>query len=137
VNTRRATDLIWAGIGWGLLALLLGGRAFGHAVWAGVISAPAIAVVIGTTLQHRFEAATSWGRALLAFVSLYLGATLFAMATGIGSLLGLGAGNRRFPTALLEPLLGTWWGITLTGFFLVLWPLAYATHWWLEWRTTR
>ena len=130
-------DLIGAGCLWGVLALLLGGRAFGDAIWTGVLSAPAIGLATGALLQRRFEEASAWPRRGLALLSLYLGATLFAIMIGVGTMIGIAPGQRHFHSALIEPLLGTWWGITLTGFFLVLWPLAYATHWWLEWRVSR
>jgi hypothetical protein len=34
---------------------------------------------------------------------------------------------------VLHAVVGTWWGVTLTGFFLALWPLAYLTHTILKW----
>jgi hypothetical protein len=128
--------LIFVGCVWGVLALLLGGRAFGDAIWIGILGAPLVALVVGALLQPRFEGAGRGARRLIALVSLYGGGTLFAVMIGLGGMLGLASGNRRFPAAIVEPVLGTWWGMTLTGFVLVLWPLAYATHWWLEWRTT-
>ncbi|MBK9549505.1 MAG: hypothetical protein IPO52_10490 [Gemmatimonadetes bacterium] len=137
MNTRRIVDLICVGVLWGLLALLLGHRAYGVGIWTGVVCAPAIGLAIGAMLQQPFEDATTGRRRVIALCSLYLGATLFAVMIGLGTILGPGAGHRHFHSALIEPILGTWWGITFTGFFLVLWPLAYATHWWLEWRATR
>ncbi|HQR18518.1 MAG TPA: hypothetical protein PK948_09105 [Gemmatimonadales bacterium] len=38
---------------------------------------------------------------------------------------------------MLQAVAGTWWGITLTGFLLFLWPLAYLTHLVLEWISDR
>jgi hypothetical protein len=119
---------------WGALACLLGWRAYGPAIWVGVIASPAVGLTIGRLLQARFESGGPGLRWFISATSLYLGATLFALLIGVGTMLGLAPGNRRFPLALLEPVLGTWWGITLTGFVVGLWPLTYATHWWLEWR---
>ncbi len=131
---RRGLDLLVVGALWGVAAYLLGRRAFGPAIWAGVLLAPAIGLVVGSLLQAPFERAEGRGRSGWALLSLYLGATLFGLVIGIGTWVGFGTGTRRFPEVMVEPLLGTWWGITLTGFFLVLWPLAYGTHRWLEWR---
>jgi|CXWL01.1.fsa_nt_gi hypothetical protein len=137
MNARRIVDLISVGVLWGLLALLLGHRAYGTPIWTGVLCAPAIGLAIGAMLQQRFEDAGTGRRRVIALFSLYLGATLFALMIGFGSLLGPASSHRHFHSALIEPIIGTWWGITFTGFVLFLWPMAYATHWWLEWRATR
>ncbi len=127
-------DLVAVGALWGVGALLLAGRAFGDAIWSGVLAAPAISVVVGVPLQGAFEGSSRAWRRLIALCTLYAGGTLFGLVIGLGAWLGVSPGNRRFPSALLEPILGVWWGLTLTGFFLALWPLAYLTHRWLEWR---
>lgn len=137
VSVRRVLDLIVAGAVWGGVAYLLAGRAFGRSIWPGVLAAPAIGLVVGAVLQGAFERAARGGRRLISLLSLYGGATLFAVAIGLGSMLGVSPGNRRFPAALLEPVIGVWWGLTLTGFVLALWPVAYLTHWLLEWRAAR
>lgn len=137
MNIRRGMDLVAVGAVWGVVAYLLAGRAFGTAIWPGVLAAPAIGVVVGDRLQSLFERSERGRRRLVALVSLYGGATVFGLVIGLGRWLGVSPGNRQFPAALVEPLLSVWWGVTLTGFFLVLWPLAYLTHWWLEWRALR
>lgn len=92
---------------------------------------PGIGLLIGRLLQPRFEASVGWRRAAVSLGSVYLGGTLFAVGIALGTVLETG---RRVGTVLGESLLGTWWGMTVTGFLLVLWPLAHLTHWWLEWR---
>ncbi len=137
VSVRRALDLVAAGAAWGGVAYLLAGRAFGRSIWPGVLAAPAIGLVVGAVLQGAFESAARGGRRFIALLSLYGGATLFALAIGLGAMLGVSPGTRQFPAALLEPVIGVWWGLTLTGFVIALWPMAYLTHWWLEWRAVR
>ena len=134
MKLRHGIDLVAVGSLWGVSAYLLGGRAFGSAIWPGVLAAPAIALVVGLSLQRAFERGSPTRRKLTALCSLYFGGTLFGLVIGLGSWLGVSPGSRQLPSALLEPVLGVWWGLTLTGFVLALWPLAYVTHWWLEWR---
>lgn len=131
---RRGLDLVIAGAIWGVVAYLLAGRAFGVAIWPGVLAAPAIGLVVGSPLQRAFERARAGRRRVLALLTLYSGATLFGLVIGLGTWMGVSPGTRRFPSVLVEPIIGVWWGLTLTGFLLALWPLAYLTHWWLEWR---
>jgi hypothetical protein len=87
--------------------------------------------------QGPFERQSGVRRALLALVSLYLAATLFGLAIGIADWRALTAGTKHPLEALAEEVLAVWWGVTLTGFLLFLWPLAYGTHWILEWRGAR
>ena len=134
MSARRAVDLVLAGALWGAAGYLLAGRAFGAAIWPGVLAAPVIGVVVGVPLQRAFERASASRRRMTALLTLYSSATLFGLAIGVGALLGLSPGSRSFPAALVQPIVSVWWGVTFTGFFLALWPLAYLTHWWLEWR---
>jgi len=137
MTVRRFADLLALGALWGLAAYLLGHKAFGAVIWAGVIAAPAIGVVVGSSTQLRFERAVGRWRTVWALVSLYVGATLFAVVIGFGTWAAVSSGFRRLPITLFESLISVWWGVTLTGFWLVLWPLAYVSHRWLEWRGTR
>lgn len=136
MNLRRGFDLLVVGAAWGVVAYLLAGRSFGRAIWPGVLAAPAIGLAVGSVLQGAFERAER-GRRRIPLLSLYSGATLFALVIGLGSWLGVSPGSRRFPAVLVEPVLGVWWGLTLTGFVIALWPMAYLTHWLLEWREAR
>jgi hypothetical protein len=62
--------------------------------------------------------------------SVYLGAVLFGGVAGVYDFLA--AAHSASPARILEILLAVLWGTTLTGFVLLLWPLAYFTHWILE-----
>jgi hypothetical protein len=119
------------GAAWGVVALLLGGRAFGPPVWAGVVAAPGIGVAVGLLTQRRFHHARPTARKAWAFVSLYLGAILFGLAMGIYDWWPGGVGQ-AFAGAIGEGIGGTLYGLTLGGFFIALWPLAYLTHYLLD-----
>ncbi len=137
MSARRVVDLLLAGTCWGVVAALLGRRAFGTSIMAGVLAAPLIGLGVGATMQPLFERLSGWRRNLVALGSVYLGATAFGVAIGVAASLGLFGGARRFPEVLMEPVLGVWWGVTLAGSWIVLWPLAYLTHRLLEWRGER
>ena len=68
----------------------------------------------------------------LALVSLYATATLLGFAVGVfdwAKEINSGVGLRRNPNDLIaQAILATWWGLTLTGYVLLLWPLSYANH---------
>ncbi|HMU62793.1 MAG TPA: hypothetical protein PKA66_13485 [Gemmatimonadales bacterium] len=118
---------LWGGLAWGL-----GARAYGPGLWGGLAAAPFIGVLVAALLQALFESTTGWRRCLTALVSLYLAATLFALVVGITGAM-LSASERNSLEVVWEAVIGTWWGVTLTGFLIALWPLAYLTHIVLEW----
>lgn len=128
---RRPIDLLVAGLLWGLLASLLGRRAFPQGLWGGVVAAPLIGLLVGRWFQPGFEARRGVGRSLTALVTLYVGAALFAIGVAVGNWERF----RAVPLAAVgETILSVWWGMTFTGFLLFLWPLGYLTHWLIEWR---
>lgn len=124
---RRWATAFLVGALWGLVAWGLGRKAYGAELWGGIAAAPFLGVLVAVVLQDRFEATSSWRRWLVALGSLYLGATLFALAVGLADLLTGGAG-RGAVEVIFQAIIGTWWGVTLTGFLIALWPLAYLTH---------
>lgn len=129
---RRRSASFVAGAFWGLVAWSLGAKVYGTGLVGGIIAAPFIGVGVGLLLQAPFENTVGWRRWLVSLASLYLGATLFALVVGVtGALAGSPARNPL--QVVWEAVLGTWWGVTLTGFLIVLWPMAYLTHVVLEW----
>jgi hypothetical protein len=130
VTVRAASFL--AGGAWGLLAWALGHQAYGQAIWGGVVAAPFIGLLVSGLMHHRFESTSGWRRLLVALVSLYLGATLFALAVGITDAL-TGSASRGAVEVVLQAVIGTWWGVTIAGFWIALWPLAWLTHIVLAW----
>lgn len=129
---RLRTASFLAGALWGLVAWGLGAKLYGAGLWGGIAAAPFIGVGIGLLQQARFENTAGWRRWLVALTSLYLGATLFALSVGVTDAL-TGSASRNGMEVISTALLGTWWGVTLTGFLIALWPLTYLTHIVLAW----
>jgi hypothetical protein len=65
----------------------------------------------------------------LSLLSLYVGATLFGIASGVYDLIAFDHTRRIWSALVIQTVLGTLWGVTFTGYILILWPLAYLNHW--------
>lgn len=121
--------MLWAG-----LAVLLGASAFGRLVWGGILVAPLTGLAAGVA-SRRFGNLRPLARALFALGSLYVGATLFGLGVGMFDLVtGTNSGPNwhRIPSAvLIQSIVVTLAGLTLTGYVLFLWPLAYVNHWFI------
>jgi hypothetical protein len=63
----------------------------------------------------------------------YRGAILFGLAVGIFNLNVTGPARSHPAADVMGAVLSVLWGVTLTGYLLFLWPLAYFTHFVLEW----
>ena len=98
------------------------------------MATPVIGLVVGAVIQDRFAASTGNRRRLLPLISLYLGATLFGLAVGVGNWIVAHSRQVNGREVIGESVVAVWWGVTATGFLLFLWPLAYGTHWLLQWR---
>lgn len=100
-------------------------------VWGGMLASPFIGILAGL-LVERLHGLSPARRVLVSLASLYLAACLFGVAVGVFDLLtgvNAGPGWRRIPSAVvIESVLGVLWGLTFTGYFLLLWPLSYANH---------
>jgi hypothetical protein len=136
MSARIAMASLAAGVCWGGIAWLLGVRAFGPELYAGVAAAPFIGVAVGLATQRLFARTTGWRRGLTALVSLYLGAVLFAIPMGIAASLMRGRWTTTL-SHLAAAETSVLWGVTMTGYFIVLWPLAWLTHHGVEWSVDR
>ena len=125
---------LWAGAAWGAVAYLLGSSAFGPAIWPGVLSSPLIGLLVARLTHPGFARSTGLWRALWALASLYIGAVLFSLPISVREVIVRGARSSAPFEVALEPLLAVLWGVTVTWFVLVLWPLAYLTHSLVDWR---
>jgi hypothetical protein len=134
VPYREARRVLWAalaGLGWGAFAYGLGAKGFGHLVWVGIAASPFIGVAAARTTQRIFERVTGWRRAMTALLTLYAGAIVFALAIGVFELATRGAASRNPIEVVVETQLAILWGVSL--FILMLWPLVYFTHFFIEW----
>lgn len=134
MRLRGAVHYLLAGALWGGLAALLGSRAFGRHIWAAVLASPLIGLATGVLMQEPFERLAGWRRGLVALGSVYLGATLFGVIVGLAAAGSTGGTPHTAAMRVVEAVVTVWWGVTLGGFLLFLWPLAYLTHYLLEWR---
>lgn len=130
-----AARSLLAGLLWGVFAYLLGRRAFGLELWGGVLAAPLLGLAIGLTIHPRFAAREGWRRSGWALLSVYLGAIGFGLAIACGEIVTRGVGGRSLGAVVLEPVVAVLWGVTMTGYLLFLWPLAWFTHRLVEWRS--
>lgn len=120
-----ASSIVWAAI-----AMLLG-RSLSPVIWGGVILAPFIGLGAGFA-SALFPTEGRVRKAWFSLVSLYVAATIYGLGMGVYDLAtgqNAGDGWRRIPSAVvLQAAMATLWGLTFTGYFIVLWPLSYANH---------
>jgi hypothetical protein len=124
VSTAKLSAL--SGCGWGLIAYFIGHAAFGHGIWGGIVAAPLIGVLIGH-LSGSIEAKSRPVQMVVSLLDLYLAAICFAIATAVLDFVW-GPRQMPFPTLLMRDILVVLWGLTFTGYFLVLWPLSFFNH---------
>lgn len=118
---------ITSGCLWALIALLIGYRAFGVSIWGGVLVSPLIGLLI-SALSVRFHARWRRGRALFSLVTLYLAASLFGLSVSLYDVFIRGVGPGPNVENIFSGVLATLWGLTIGGYFVILWPLAYLNH---------
>ena len=124
---------IYAGMGcaWAIVAVVFG-HPIGWLIWGGILISPLIGIAMGLIAEQFSGWSSLGGRLLVSLLSLYSSAALFGL--GVGALdwftgTNSGDGWRRIPIEVLRgSILGVWWGLTFTGYFLLLWPLSHASH---------
>ena len=97
----------------------------------GVVAAPIIGLLVGH-ISRRFSHLSRSKRFWLALGDLYLATYLFLLATNVGYLVRDWIARRHVEPLqqylIVGPLLGTIFGLTYTGFVIVLLPLSYFNH---------
>jgi hypothetical protein len=111
-----------AGAPWGLLAYLPGARVSGPLIWPGALASPAIGPAVGRLTQARFDQSQGLWRGVIPLVGVYLGSVLFGLAIGIFNLSATGLAQSNPVADVVGSVLSVLWGVTLTGYLLVLWP---------------
>ena len=102
----------------------------GRMFLGGVLAAPFIGLLIGL-MSRQFTSLGRSRRVAVALVDLYLATWLFLLATGIARLFVEFSGlvqQLAFRALIVDPAMGVLFGLTYTGYVLVLWPLSYANH---------
>ena len=112
-----------SGIAWGGIAFLLGRRVTGPEFWGGLYASPLIGVVVGLAFRRIYRLPRA-GRIVMSLVLLYCASALFGLGMGLYAL-ARGAAYNTPAEIVVQDVYATLWGITFTGYFLMLWPLAY------------
>jgi len=97
----------------------------------GIVAAPVIGLLVGY-LARRFSDLSHLQRFGVALADLYFATYLFLLATSVGQFVRAWVARGAVETPLrlfvVDPLLGTLFGLTYTGFVVVLLPLSYVNH---------
>ena len=97
----------------------------------GIAAAPVIGLLVGH-IARRFSSLSRSQRFGVALADLYLATYLFLLATGVGHVVRGWVARGYIETLqrqlVVDPLLGTIFGLTYTGFVVVLLPLSYFNH---------
>lgn len=116
-----------SGIAWSLVALTFGHRYFSRTIHIGVLASPVIGIAIGVLFSKIYEFTTFW-RIVFSLLSLYLAAGLFALSISIYEIAAILPSGIHVGEKILEHVVTVFWGITISGLFIILWPLAYYNH---------
>jgi hypothetical protein len=97
----------------------------------GIVAAPLIGLLIGS-ISRRFSDLGRPARLWMALGDLYFATYLFLLASGVGQVVSGWITERHVQTMqqalALDPLMGALFGLTYTGFVIVLLPLSYWNH---------
>jgi hypothetical protein len=127
---RRAFLGLLSGALWGAVARWLSRGAIGSPVMGGVFASPFIGLVVALAYRDWPRFPRAW-RIGLALASLYLAAALFGLGVGLQDVsrdLSTVQAHRIASAVVLQSVIGVLWGLTMLGYFVVLWPLAYVNH---------
>ena len=116
------SGLIWSGIAYLLM------REWFPGLWVGIAVSPLFGLLVGWAHRptYRFPVVA---RVLVALGTLYAAAALFGLVIGVVEEIIETSPNHVKGASIIEWVLVTLWGVTFTGYFLFLWPLAFANHW--------
>jgi len=116
-----------SGLAWGGIAYLLLGESF-PGLWVAMVASPLFGLLAGWS--HRPAYRFPWVvRVLVALVTLYGTAVLFGLVIGVVEEVIETSPNHVRGASIIEWVLVTVYGVTFTGYFLFLWPMAFLNHW--------
>jgi hypothetical protein len=120
-----------SGLAWGLVGFwIFSDTNLKGSAWVGLLLSPIIGLCIGA-LVVRTRPRDELGAFVLAAATLYLAVTLFAVAIAAGHIAFHwgelpGPESRGRTWAVLEIVVNTLWGLTLSGWVLLLLPFSWA-----------
>jgi hypothetical protein len=91
-----------------------------------VLLSPVIGLLIGSAVV-RLRPSSKLVAAFISLLTLYSSATLFGLAVGLYDY-WTGSGNRNAIEVIFQPVPAVLWGLTITTYVVLLWPLAYWNH---------
>ncbi len=116
-----------SGLTWGGIAYLLLGEWF-PGLWVGIAVSPLFGRLFGFVHRPTYRLPVVV-RVFVALVTLYAAAALFGLVIGVVEEVIETSPNHVKGASIIEWVLATFWGVTFTGYFLFLWPMAFANHW--------
>ncbi len=116
------SGLTWSGIAYLLL------REWFPGLWVGIGVSPLMGLLVGWAHRPTYSFPVVV-RALVALGTLYAAAALFGLVIGAVEEVIETSPNHVKGASIIEWVLVTLYGVTLTGFILFLWPLAFLNHW--------
>ncbi len=116
-----------SGLAWSGIAYLLLGEWF-LGLWVGIAVSPLFGLLVGWSHRpsYRFPMVA---RVLVALATLYVAAVLFGLVIGVVQEVIETSPNHVRGASIIEWVLVTVYGVTFTGYFLFLWPMAFLNHW--------
>ena len=127
VKTRYYWLCALSGLAWGGIAYLLLGEWF-PGLWVGIALSPVFGLLVGVAHRPTYRLPVAV-RVLVALVTLYATAVLFGLVLGVVDAVTETNPNVIKSAAVIEWVLATLYGVTFTGYIVLLWPLAFANHW--------
>lgn len=112
---------------WALVACIMGIALMGGSnIFGGIMVSPLIGLAVGILYRPACGLALA-ARIFLSLATLYLAVTLFGAASGVFGAFVSGPPGFKWEE-VVETILATLWGVTLTGWLVVLWPLSFVNH---------
>jgi len=125
--TRYYWLSIASGCAWAIIAYVLSFGAFGSNIIGGLVAAPLIGLLVSIIYRPAYKLSKVW-QVFLSLGTLYLAVAMFGLAAGFYDAFWRGIPNRGITEVIFQMVVAAIMGITITGFVVLLWPLAYFNH---------
>jgi len=120
-----------SGLLWGALAH---GLEVAHALPIALVAGLTVGLLMGFLVKPLRD--VDWpAAAALSLLGLYVAVVLFAAAYSVGDLVTSRQSLANWPAAIAEACWDFAWGLSLSGYVFLLWPLSFANHtmvWWCQ-----